>query len=60
MKNKLILLLASCACIFLTNCNSIKSPFLEISPISGERKIGIGIEGTLLGKTVGTGAWINE
>ena len=60
MKNKLLLLLASFGCIVFTNCTSLKSPFVELSPISGDRKVSLGIEGTLLGKTVGTGLWVDE
>lgn len=60
MKNKLIILLASFSCLCFTNCTSFKTPFAEISPISGDRKVSIGVEATVLGKTMGTGIWVNE
>lgn len=60
MKNKLVILLASFSCLCFTNCTSFKNPFAEISPISGDRKVSIGVEATIVGKTIGTGIWVKE
>lgn len=57
MKTKLILL--AIAVLALTGCK-MSNPLIGVGPVSGPKPVTIGLEGSLNGRTVGAGVWINE
>ena len=57
MKTKLILL--AIAVLALTGCK-MSNPLIGVGPVSGPKAVTIGLEGSLNGRTVGAGVWINE
>ena len=57
MKIKLTLL--AIAVLALTGCK-MSNPFIGVGPVSGPKPVTIGLEGSLNGRTVGAGVWINE
>ena len=57
MKIKLILL--AIAVLALTGCK-MSNPLIGVGPVSGTKPVTIGLEGSLNGRTVGAGVWINE
>ena len=57
MKIKLILL--AIAVLALTGCK-MSNPLIGVGPVSGPKPVTIGLEGSLNGRTVGAGVWINE
>ena len=57
MKIKLTLL--AIAVLALTGCK-MSNPLIGVGPVIGPKPVTIGLEGSLNGRTVGAGVWINE
>jgi hypothetical protein len=58
MKKKTVLILLSLSAIFALSSCKISNPLIGVGPVSGPRPVSLGVEGTLVGKTVGVGVWV--
>lgn len=55
MKYKLIAL--ALATVALSSCK-MSNPLIGVGPVSGPKPVSLGVEGTLNGRTVGLGVWV--
>lgn len=60
MKKKTAVLLLSLASLLVLPSCEISNPLIGIGPVSGFRPVSLGVEGTLVGRTVGLGVWVEE
>ena len=58
MKKKTIALLISLGTMIALSSCKISNPLIGIGPVSGERPVSLGVEGALVGRTVGVGVWV--
>ena len=58
MKKKTVLILLSLLAIASLSSCKVSNPLIGVGPVSGPRPVSLGVEGTLVGKTVGVGVWV--
>jgi len=57
-KKTALLLLIGLTLSVLSSCNISNPLVIGVGPVSGSRPVSLGVEGTLVGRTVGIGVWV--